>query len=213
MPKQIAKNPMKKLRGFKVSDLQKVVDKLKVELKFITPDKELRAAFAETIGFAPTTEILREVRKMLSAERAAQMQTLCVKIGSKFDYPPKPRDLIVILETAGYKFSRAFQEALLKMIHEQNAARWADVVVGKYRTKLTLLEGDKALWDALQHSYNMNADALASMLLRIFAFATKTGKLDFLEVPFLASTLSDREVKVFANSLNFTVKRSRKSRV
>lgn len=213
MPQQTAKNPMKKLRGFKVSDLQRVVDKLKMELKFITPDNELRAAFSETIGLAPTTEILREVRKMLNAERTIQMQTLCLKIGNKFDYPPKPRDLIVVLEAAGYKFSRAFQESLLKMIHEQNADRWADVVVSKFRTKLTLIEGDKVLWDALQKSYNMNADALASMLLRVFVVATKTGKLDFLEIPFLVSTISDREIKVFANSLNFTVKKSRRSRV
>ena len=150
---------------------------------------------------------------MLDVERIKTMQELCEKIGKKFDYPPKPRDLIVVLETAGYRFSRPFQEALYKMIHEQNSERWASVVVMKSRSKLTLLEGDKAMWDALQRSYNMNSDALASMLLRIFTVATQTGKLDFLEVPYLASTLTDTQMKMYADSLNFTVKKSRKSRV
>lgn len=204
---------MKKLRGFKMTDLQKVVDKLKIELRFIITDRELKATFQDIIGVPPTAEIAREIRKILDVERTKTMHELCEKIGKKFDYPPKPRDLIVVLETAGYRFSRPYQEALYKMIHEQNSERWASVVVMKSRSKLTLLEGDKAMWDALQRSYNMNSDALASMLLRIFTVATQTGKLDFLEVPYLASTLTNAQMKMYADSLNFTVKKSRKSRV
>ena len=44
---------MTKLRGFKMTDLHKVVDKLKVELRFIITDRELKATFQDIIGVAP----------------------------------------------------------------------------------------------------------------------------------------------------------------
>lgn len=203
---------MKKLRGFKTSDLQEVVNRLKIELKFIITNAELRDAFTDVVGEPPTVEIAREVRKMLAAERTDVMQSLCDQIGNKFDYAPKPRELKVILEAAGYNYSRPFQEALLKMIHTQNANRWATAASTKTRLKLTLHEGDKAMWDALQRSYDINPAGLASMLLRVFTVATNTGKLDFLEVPYLAATLTDKEMKMYAESINFTVKKPRKPR-
>ena len=203
---------MKKLRGFKTIDLQEVVNRLKIELRFIITNAELRSTFTDVLGEPPTVEIAREVRKMLDAERTNVMQSLCNQIGSKFDYAPKPRELKVILEASGYNYSRPFQEALLKMIHAQNAERWATSVATKARLKLTLHEGDKAMWDALQRSYDINAAGLASMLLRVFTVATNAGKIDFLEVPYLAATLTDKEMRMYADSINFTVKKPRKPR-
>lgn len=203
---------MKKLRGFKTIDLQEVVNRLKIELRFIITNAELRSTFTDVFGEPPTVEIAREVRKMLDAERTNVMQSLCSQIGSKFDYAPKPRELKVILEASGYNYSRPFQEALLKMIHAQNAERWVAAVAIKARLKLTLHEGDKAMWDALQRSYDINAAGLASMLLRVFTVATNAGKIDFLEVPYLAATLTDKEMRMYADSINFTVKKPRKPR-
>lgn len=60
---------MKKLRGFKTIDLQEVVNRLKIELRFIITNAELRSTFTDVLGEPPTVEIAREVRKMLDAER------------------------------------------------------------------------------------------------------------------------------------------------
>lgn len=69
------------------------------------------------------------------------------------------------------------------------------------------------MWEALQRTYHMNSDATASLLLRIFVAVTSTGKVPFLDVPFVASALSDSALKRYADSLNFSVKKTRKSRV
>jgi hypothetical protein len=204
---------MNKVHGIKTSDLQKVVDRLKVELRYIITNTELKQTFTAVLGVQAPNGIIPIVRKMIDVEREATMQALCDQIGKRFEYPPKPKDLIVTLETAGYKFSRPFQSALLAMIHAQNSDRWEARPVADLRVRPKLTQGEMAMWEALSRSYNMDAGALASTLLRIFAVATMTRKIDFLEVPFLASSINDEELKRYAKSLNFTVKKTRKSRV
>jgi hypothetical protein len=204
---------MKTFRGFKTSDLQQVVDRLKLELRFAITDAELLKAFAAVTLVKPGKEVRREVRDALEVERGKVMQQLCTQFSRKFEHPPRPRDLIVALEAAGYTFSRKFYGDLLKMLHEQNSERWTLAAASGKTKRLTLTDGEKAIWDALERTYNMNADAVGSMLLRLFTIVTSTGKVDYLEVPYLASSLTDKELKKHAESLNFTTRKSRKTRV
>jgi hypothetical protein len=203
---------MKPSHRYKESEIQQVVEKLAPQLRFQIPDVEIEEAFAELSLSPPTRHVSSHVRKLLVVEREKTMHALCDHLAKKYDNEPKPRDLIVALETAGHTYSRSFRVALLEMLKEQNAERWAMAATLKKRT-VRLVDGEEAMWEALQRSYNMNSDSLASMLLRLFAVVTSTGKVDYLEVPYLASSLTDRELKRYAQSLNFTIKKTRKSRV
>lgn len=204
---------MNPFNGYKASELQQVVDKLKMQLRFQISDAEIKAAFASCSLSPPHKKISSHVRKILAGEFDKTMQHLCVQFSKKFDYEPKPRDLIAALEAAGYTCSRSFYSVLMKMLKEQNFERWAHASAAMTKKRLVLSEGEKAMWEALQRTYNMNGDALASMLLRIFTIVTSTGKVDFLEVPYLASSFNDKELKKYAESLNFKVTKTRKSRV
>jgi hypothetical protein len=50
------------------------------------------------------------------------------------------------------------------------------------------------------------------MLLRLFIVVTATGKVDPLEVPYLTSSIASADIKRYAKSLNFEVKKIRKPR-
>jgi len=201
------------MRGLKTSDLQKVVDRLKVELRYIITTAKLQQTFTEVLGLEMPKAIIPIVRKMIDVEREATMQALCDQLGKRFEYPPKAKDLIVALEAAGYNVSRPVQQALLVMIHAQHSERWTARPEQDWRMRPNLTPGEMAMWEALSRSYKMDERALAATLLRIFAVATMTRKIDFLEVPFLASSLTDDMLKKYAESLNFTVKKPRKSRI
>jgi hypothetical protein len=204
---------MNPFNGYKASELQQVVDKLKVQLRFQITDAEIEAVFVSCSLSPPSKIVSSHVRKILVDELGKTMQHLCIQFSKKFEYEPKPRDLIVALEAAGYTCSRSFYSVLMKMLKEQNLERWAHAAAAMKKKRLVLSEGEKAMWEALQRTYNMNSDALASMLLRIFTIVTSTGKVDSLEVPYLASSLTDKELKRYAESMNFKVTKTRKSRV
>lgn len=204
---------MNPFHGYKSSELQQVVDRLKVKLRFQILDAEIQSAFADLSLSPPNSKVTSHVRKIVADELESTMHALCAQLSRKFEHEPKPRDLIVALEASGRTCSRSFYSALMKMLKEQNSERWAIASAAKTKKRLILSEGEKAMWEALQRTYNMNGDALASMLLRLFTVVTSTRKVDYLEVPYLASSLTDQELKKHAESLNFTVKKSRKSRV
>lgn len=204
---------MNHLNRYKQTQLQQVLDKFDKDLRFIVKDVEIREAF-KVAGFAqPTEKGVKLFRTMLAAEREKTTEALLVQLSDRFDYEPKPGAVVAALEAAGYKFSRNYSMPFIKTLKERNSERWANAAALESTTKLTMIEGEKAMWDALMKAYNMNSEALASMLLRIFAVVTSTGKVNLLEVPFLASSIKDKELKRYAESLTFTVKRSRKSRV
>lgn len=203
---------MNHLNQYKPAQLQQVLGKFSKDLRLVVTDVEIREAFT-TAGLAqPTDRGVKLFRTMLSAEREKTTEALLIQLGDRFDYEPKPGAIVVALEAAGYTFSRHYQIALIKRLKELNSERWATAAASETTTKLTMIEGEKAMWDALMKAYNMNSVALASMLLRVFAVVTSTGKINLLDVPYLASSLKDKELKRYAESLTFTVKRSRKSR-
>lgn len=95
---------MKKLRGFDLADVRKVIDQLKGEFRFSITNQKVLQQFSDLTPQIPTKELLREVRAMIETERAGVLQGLCNRLSRKFDYTPKPRDVIVALEADGYTF-------------------------------------------------------------------------------------------------------------
>jgi len=193
------------------SDFQLVVGKLAPMLRFQIPDSEIEAAFAELSLPSPSKAVCSHVRKLLAAELEKRMQTLCTEFSVKFEAEPKPRDFNAALDATGYIYSRRFRDTLLKMLRSQNAQRWAPAA-DLTRRVVRLADGEVALWEALHRTYDLKPEALASMLLRLFAVVTSTGKVDPLEVPYLTSPVTDKDLKRYAQSLNFTVKPTNKSR-
>lgn len=100
----------------------------------------------------------------------------------------------------------------MEMLLAQNKERWSAAVASESKVRITLGEGEKEMWKALQRTYNLNSNSLASMLLRFFVGMTAIGKISALDVPYLASSLTDEDLKRRAKSYNFTITKSRKSR-
>jgi hypothetical protein len=203
---------MKKFRGFDLADVRKVIDQLKGEFRFSITNQKVLQQFSALTPQIPTKELLREVRAMIEAERAGVLQDLCSRLSRKFDYAPKPRDVIVALEADGYTFSRKYHTVLMEMLLDRNKERWSAAVASESKVRITLGEGEKEMWRALQRTYNLNSNSLASMLLRFFVGMTGIGKISPLDVPYLASSFTDEDLKRRAKSYNFTITKSRKSR-
>jgi hypothetical protein len=204
---------MKTLRGLTDSDVQQVLDILKGSLRFQITKSQIAAAVAEVSSITPDKKVHEEIRRLMALEHERILQTLCDQLALKFTHTPKPRDVIVALEATGLKFNRPFREAVTKRLLSQNAHKWAEAAATEKKIRLSLTEGERAMWETLQRNYNMNSDALASMLLRIFTVVTRTGKVDHMEVPYLASSMTDKDLKKYAETLNFTVNKSRRTRV
>lgn len=182
-------------------------------LRPIIKDKEIIDAFVETLSIVPHKEVLKEVRRLISLEQKRITDSFADQLARKMDRAPRPRDVEVALEASGFESSREFRAVLLKHLQTKYAEKWAVAAATEKKKRLTLTAGEQAMWEALQRTYNMNSDALASMLIRLFTVVTSTGKVPHSEVMYLASSLSDAELKRYADSLTFTIKKSRKTRV
>ena len=199
------------LYGYNSNEVRQIVDKVNLRLSLRISNATIRAAMTDVSSLVVTPLAITGFRKIIGEERDKIAQVLCDRVAKKFDYEPKPRDLQTAVEAAGYTCSREFLVALMKMLKQQYAQRWA--LASKTSRRLYLLDGEVAMWDALRHTYNMNSDAVASMLLRIFAMSATTGRLDPLEVSYLAASMSDKDLSKYAASLNFTVNKTRRSRL
>jgi len=203
---------MKSNHRYKDIEIAQVVTRLAAYLRLQITDAEIVATFADFSLPSPSREVSRRIRQLVEAELNRKMQMLCDLFSRKFESEPKPRDLIVALEASGHTSSRPFRTALMEMLRAKNSTLWVPAASLRKRT-VRLSAGEDAMWEALQRTYHMNSDATASLLLRIFVAVTSTGKVPFLDVPFVASALSDSALKRYADSLNFSVKKTRKSRV
>lgn len=204
---------MRDFRGITAGQYQQVLNKLNRNLRYSIKDSDIIAAIAEVTSIAPDREVMREIRTLIPIEHERIIQSFADQLARKFERQPKPRDIAVALEASGLESSRPFRADLLLRLQTNYADKWAKAAATEKKKRLTLTAGEQAMWEALQRTYNMNSDALASMLLRIFTVVTSTGKVPHSEVTYLASSLSDDELKRYAGSLNFSVKKSRKTRV
>lgn len=202
---------MTSLHRYKEAEFQCVVAKLSLELRLIFPAREIEAAFAELSLPLPDKEVCIHIRKMCVSAIDKRMHALCKEYSAKFDTEPRPRDLVALLDSSGYRYSRNFAVILLKMLKVENSERWT-TAVGVRKKTVRLAEGELAMWNALQRTYALKSDMLVPVLLRLFAVVTSSGKVDPLEVSYLTSSLTDKELKRYAQSLNFTVQQPHKSR-
>lgn len=204
---------MRDFRGIRAGQFQQVLNILNRNLRYSIKNSEIAEAIAAVTSVVPDGEVFREIRGLIAIEHERLIETFSNQLAQKFERAPKPRDIAVALEASGLESSRPFRAALLERLQTKYADKWLEVTAMGKKKRLTLTSGEQAMWEALQRAYNMNSDALASMLLRIFTVVTSTGKVPHSEVTYLASSLSDKELKRYAASLNFTVKKSRKTRV
>jgi hypothetical protein len=202
---------MNSLHRYKEAEFQRVVEKLLLVLRLMFPDKEIKTAFAELSLPLPDKEVCIHVRRMCVSGTNKKMHALCKEYSAKFETEPRPRDITALLDSSGYKYSRNFAVILLKMIKVANSQRWT-AAVGAKKKVVKLAEGELAMWDALQRTYALKSDMLVPTLLRLFAVVTSSGKVDPLEVSYLTSSMTDKELKRYAQSLNFTVQHAHKSR-
>jgi hypothetical protein len=202
---------MNSLHRYKEAEFQRVVEKLLLVLRLMFPDKEIETAFAELSLSLPDKEVCMHVRRMCVSETDKKMHALCKEYSAKFETEPRPRDITALLDSSGYKYSRNFAVILLKMIKVANSQRWT-AAVGARKKVVRLAEGELAMWDALQRTYALRSDMLVPTLLRLFAVVTSSGKVDPLEVSYLTSSMTDKELKRYAQSLNFTVQHAHKPR-
>jgi hypothetical protein len=205
---------MKNLRGIDASDLQVIVDRFKGRQRVDNiPTADIEKAFAEFTPVVPDQEVRNEVRRLIEAEQAKIMQSLCVRLGRKLDHEPKPRELEAALESVGLWPTRKRRLALFEMLRAQYAERWPLFAEFQIQKRLKVSANEQALWSALERTYDKSAIEVGSMLLRLFIIVTSTGKVELLDVPHLASSLTDNDLKMYAESLNFTMKKTRKTRV
>lgn len=203
---------MTPLNRYKPRDVQRVVENLSLTLRFQFTDEEIKSAFAGLSLPPPSEPVRMYVRKMCIVAIESKMEALCTKFSAVFLAEPKPKDLDAALDSAGYTSSRPFRRALMAALKKQNATQWAQAAnISKKR--VSLADGERAVWEALQRTYGLKSDMLVPTLLRLFAVVTSTGKINPLEVPYLTSTVTDEQLKRYAQSLNFVVKPPPKSRV
>lgn len=201
---------MKQLNEFSADQVRTVIATFTKRYRFVPTNAEVNAAFAMVSPIKPQMPVIREIRAMLETERVKIMQSLCDQFSRAFDWEPKPKDLSGALNGA---VSRHFISELLDMLRQQNAQRWALAAKTEKKIRVRLVDGEGAMWYALSRTYNISHNDVASLLLRVYAVATSTGKIDPLEVPYLVTVFSDNDLKKFAEKLNFTVKKTRKSSV
>lgn len=202
---------MKPPYRYKESDLRQVVEKMLPSLRLQIPEAEIKAVFADLSLAPPSHAVSRHIRKMLEIETKKTTELLCTQLSERFENEPKPKDVTLALNDAGHSYSRQFFLNLMELLKKRNAERWASAP-GTKKKVVNLGAGELAVWHGLQQTYDITSDGLASMLLRLFIVVTATGKVDPLEVPYLTSSIASADIKRYAKSLNFEVKKIRKPR-
>jgi plasmid maintenance system antidote protein VapI len=203
---------MTQILTFSQSDFIAVVEQLKRLMKFSPSDAELTAAFSKVTPLIPDTNALRRTRALLAAERPKLMSELSVRLGRNFDTEPTILAVTKAVEQIGYSPNRRRCRELLEVMRAQNAERWASTAATRKVKKMMLVGGDEAMWMALQKLYELDRTQTASMLLRLFVMSVQTGKVDYLEVPYLTTSLTDKDMQQFAQSLNFKLPKMRRTR-
>jgi len=201
---------MNQLLKFSQADFSAVVEQFKRETRFFPSDAELRDAFSRVTSLVPDKAALRRARALLTEERPKLMSALCVELARKFETEPSVNDVVKALEQRGYLPRKRFGGELLALLRAQNADRWASTEATRKLKKIMLVGGDEAMWSALQRLYGLDITETASMLLRVFVMSVQSGKLDYLEVPFLAESLTEKDMQRFAQSLNFKLPGTRR---
>lgn len=203
---------MKKPRIFAPDDLAKIVEHYKSQFVFKMTNDELQKVFAKYTPVPPSASAMLHVRSLLQAERQKALQAICDQMARTHETPPKLRDVIAAVEASGYpSASRRTCKEVLDMLMEQNAERWANFKLTANVKRIVLNEGDKEMWHSLMQTYDLDSSELASMLLRIFTVVTRTGRVGYLDVPYLAGSITETEMVKFAKGFNFTVPKHRMS--
>lgn len=202
---------MKIPRTFGSDDFQRVIAKFTGQFQFAVSNSELVAALAEVTAVRPDNAALMRVRQLIVDARQPTLDALSDRIGPAFESPPKLREVTKAIELAGYP---ATKRRICKEVHDlvllKNAERWSNVRLSGALKKVKLKAGDKEMWEALQRVFDADSSGLGSILLRTFIIATRTGKMNVMDIPYLTSAITEKEMKSFAKATNFTVAKPRK---
>lgn len=184
---------MKPLYRLRAIDFQQVVERLVLRLRYQISDAEIETVFVELSLSPPSPSECSDIRERYDKELEKTTESLCNRLSEKFAREPRLHEVSSAVTDAGYTYSRRFISDFLKLMRERNAKRWASAFIPKMK-RIYLSEGETAVWKALEGTFALESAEVAPMLLRLFAVATTTGKINILEVPYLTSSVADKHL-------------------
>lgn len=187
---------------YTLNDFKQVVDKFATQLRFKVRDAEIAVVCIDLAMPPPNREVRKHIQELLDKSLQKKLVTLCAQFSERFQKEPTLTDLGSALEAAGYTHTRKFVRILLTMMKEKNAHHW---VTPTKRKAVKLTDGEYALWKALESTFDKKPEAIVPMLLRVFAAATGAGKINLLDIPYVTEPITDKELEIFARSLNFKI--------
>lgn len=199
---------MNQVLTFSDSDFSFVIEHFKRVMRFYPNGAEIRDAFSKVTALVPDTKTVRLTRSLLADERPKFLRAICAKLSKFFEAQPTVPSIKNALEMFGYQPTIRICEEIRHLLLAENAGRWANIDVNRKARRIALCEGDDHMLAALRKLYDLDVTDTVSMLLRVFAMSAQAGKLDYLEVPYIAAGLSADDMKQYAQSLNFTIPKS-----
>lgn len=174
------------------------------KLQIKITNAEMQATFKTLSGNELGPVGMRKVRDQISAMREQLIERLADRLGSGNDVEPPYRVISAALKGAGFPDTRQAVMDIQARLRQKHGERWAR---SKERTFLRALvtEGESEMWEKLRQTYDLDNSQLLSMLLRTFVLAASTGRIDYIDTPGLAVSLSDDDLRRSARAMNFKI--------
>lgn len=199
---KLSRIPMSAVDRYKSQDFKKVLDRFATQLRFRISQEKIAAVCVELSMPRPDREVCTHIQELLDKTLQNKLVTLCDQFSERFQKEPTYADLGSALEAAGYTYTRTFLRILHTVMKEKNDHRW---VPPTKRKAVRLTDGEYALCAAIERTFDKKPEEIVPMLLRVFAVATGTGKINLLDIPYVTEPITDKHLETFAKSLNFKI--------
>lgn len=146
---------------------------------------------------------IARVRALAVRMRTALVEQLSVKLGQGKDLEPRLAYIAAELEKAGFPKSRPVILAVRDAMRARYGERWKSLPGETVRVKVSVAEQE--YFEALKRTYGMQPMEVMSLLIRSFALATATNRIDFVGLPKTAIEMSDEDLRQFARALKFKI--------
>jgi hypothetical protein len=153
--------------------------------------------------------VVKEMRVILMEMRESLIDRLAEELGRGNDAEPTRKVIKSAIVGAGYPITGGVADQIQNRLREKFGERWANTAPKKFVRSL-VSAGEQELWDALCNTYDVDNTGLLSILMRTFVLSASTGRIDLTDTPALAVTLSDDDLRRFAQSLKFKIKLRRR---
>lgn len=184
-------------------DYKAIAARVNSHLRFKIPEIEIRAAFDEFDLPSPTPAELASAIECITSERSRVIREILDHLVVVCHVPPSPSGFGKLIRPLKVKVSRSVRLHLLAMVTERNASKWAQLDGSGQLIRVELGPGEMAMVTALTKTFGVTKRTFPSILLRTFAYAVMTGKINLTDVPRLSASLSDNDLGSFAQSPKF----------